>query len=101
MGAQRIMKCGFHRCLDVRALRNFGKVHTGFHSRYNQVAEEPRTWIRPGTTVLVAGAFVGSAMASLAYANWLSDKKMNLGLTFGVTFGAPQVGDKKAPEGYS
>lgn len=74
--------------------QSFGKVHTGFHNRYNQVAEELRTWVRPGTNVLVTGAFVGGAMASLAYADWLSDKDMDIGLSFGVTFGAPQVGDK-------
>lgn len=74
---------------------SFGKVHTGFHKRYNQVAEELRTWVRPGTRVLITGASAGGALASLAYADWLSDSDMDLGLSFGVTFGAPQVGDKK------
>lgn len=93
-GRGELVPTDFSGSVLYEQFSRFGKVHRGFHARYNQIAEELRTWLRPGTHVLVTGSFSGGAMAALAFADWLSDRNMDIGLTFGVTFGATQVGDK-------
>lgn len=93
-GRDELLPVSFRGSTPYDHFGSFGKVHKGFLTRYNQIAEELRTWLRPGASVLVAGSFAGGAMAALAFADWLSDSNMDLGMIFGVTFGAAQVGDK-------
>lgn len=93
-GRNELLPVSFSGSAPYDHFGSFGKVHKGFLTRYNQIAEELRTWLRPGSSVLVTGSFAGGAMAALAFADWLSDSNMDLGMTFGVTFGAAQVGDK-------
>lgn len=93
-GRDELLPVAFTGSIPFDHFRSFGKVHKGFLNRYNQVADELRTWLRPGANVLITGSFAGGSMAALAFADWLSDSSMGLGMVYGVTFGAAQVGDK-------